>query len=161
MTTTIKVIDSIMGAGKTSWAIQEMQSRPLDKWLYVTPFVSEIERILTTCPGFVQPVPKKDPDDPDSTPKKLNHLKQLMAEGANIASSHALFEDIDADVLKLASDMMKVLLIGLVLLVQGCFIDDLCGTKGENEERIYRAPEPNPPVVVIRGAVDADSLAAP
>src|SRR5699024_12816978 len=42
----IHVVDSIMGAGKTSWAIQHMQDANKDeKFIYITPFLSEVERV--------------------------------------------------------------------------------------------------------------------
>jgi hypothetical protein len=112
---TIKVVDAIMGAGKTSFAIQEMNRRTSDRFLYITPFKSEIDRIVEACPGFRQPVAKKDPSDPGSTPRKLHHLKQLMREGVSIASSHKLFEDIDAEVLRLAEDLGYILILDEVM----------------------------------------------
>ena len=41
----INVVDSIMGAGKTSYAIQMMTERTEDKFMYVTPFLDEVSRI--------------------------------------------------------------------------------------------------------------------
>ena len=34
----IKVVDSLMGSGKTSWAIREMNAHPEQRYLYVTPY---------------------------------------------------------------------------------------------------------------------------
>jgi len=96
--TKIKVIDSIMGAGKTSFAIQMMNETD-KKYLYITPFLTEIERIIRDCPNrsFVQP-------EKDKHGTKSSHLKELLAEGRNIASTHALFERIDAEAIELIKD---------------------------------------------------------
>jgi hypothetical protein len=52
----IKVIDAICGAGKTSYAIQYMNEN-LDKlFVYVTPFLKEIERVKSqTFLDIVEP----------------------------------------------------------------------------------------------------------
>ena len=44
----IKIIDSIMGSGKTSWAIQEMNKNNDKSYIYITPFLSAVERIRKT-----------------------------------------------------------------------------------------------------------------
>ena len=42
----ITVIDSIMGSGKTTWAIDYMNKAPADqKFIYITPFLNEVDRI--------------------------------------------------------------------------------------------------------------------
>ena len=57
MTQNIKVVDAIMGAGKTSFAIQMMNERKDVNWLYITPLLNECDRIVKACPKrkFVQP----------------------------------------------------------------------------------------------------------
>ena len=41
----IKIIDSVMGSGKTTYMINYMKNNPNKKFFVVTPFLSEIERI--------------------------------------------------------------------------------------------------------------------
>lgn len=42
----INIVDSIMGSGKTSWAIQYMNEAPTyQKFIYITPFKTEVERV--------------------------------------------------------------------------------------------------------------------
>ena len=41
----IKVVDSIMGSGKTSWAISKMNYNDNKKYVYITPYLSEVKRI--------------------------------------------------------------------------------------------------------------------
>lgn len=82
----IKVIDSIMGAGKTSYAIQKIQeSDKSEKFIYITPFLSEVERIKSSCKDkkFVEPINKGV--------GKLNDLHNILSNGSNVVSTHSLF----------------------------------------------------------------------
>ncbi|PYZ99095.1 hypothetical protein CR205_11210 [Alteribacter lacisalsi] len=94
--TTINVIDSIMGSGKSSWAIQYMNSSPArKKFIYITPFADEVERIISECTyrEFVKP------SNAETT--KLVDIKKLIAEGLDIASTHSLFQRVDAELIEL------------------------------------------------------------
>lgn len=75
-----------MGSGKTSWAIQMINNNPDKKYVYITPYLDEVQRIKKECPDF---------EEPEATSKgelKLDSLNRLLAEGKNIASTHALFK---------------------------------------------------------------------
>ena len=45
----IKVIDGYPGIGKSSWAIQKINESDGNKILYVTPLLTEAERIQNSC----------------------------------------------------------------------------------------------------------------
>lgn len=42
----IKVCDAIMGSGKSSAAITYMNEHPDDKFIYITPYLNEVKRIV-------------------------------------------------------------------------------------------------------------------
>ena len=87
----IKVVDSYPGSGKTSYAIQTINSYDDDvKVIYITPFLKEVDRILKDCArkNFIQP------DRKLGGGSKLNHLIALISQGKNIVSTHALFSNI-------------------------------------------------------------------
>jgi hypothetical protein len=94
----ITVVDSLMGTGKTSWAIQMMAEAPEEqKFIYITPFLTEVERVNTA-------LPEKDFKEPSPNNKKgskLEGLKRLLANGDNIVSTHALFQRCDEEVIDL------------------------------------------------------------
>ena len=79
----IMVIDSIMGSGKTTWAINYMNRNPRRRFIFATPFLTEDARIRNGCPSlnFVEP---------DGLFSKLGDLRRLIAEGKNVATTHAL-----------------------------------------------------------------------
>ena len=90
----IKVCDAVMGAGKTMAAITEMNERTDKKFVFVTPYLEEVDRIIASCPSrmFVEP-------DADVYGTKLMHFKALARAGRNIACTHALFESYDDEAL--------------------------------------------------------------
>lgn len=93
----ITVVDSVMGSGKTQWAIQHMnEAGPLENFIFITPFLKEVERIKenVTDRQFVEPSVYNDTS-------KLEDLKMLLASNKDIASTHALFSKADDEVIEL------------------------------------------------------------
>lgn len=92
----INVIDAIMGAGKTTGAINFINDADEDtKFLYITPYLTEVRRIIESCPSrkFRQP---------DTYGTKLKGIKYLFDNGYNIVSTHALFREFDEEIIDLA-----------------------------------------------------------
>lgn len=102
----ITVIDSIMGSGKTNAIINMMNDAYTNylgqsfvhpeieppRFIFVTPLLSEAERIAEACPELHFRLPKE-------IRTKYRHLQELISEGHNIATTHALFESITTDTL--------------------------------------------------------------
>jgi hypothetical protein len=94
--TPVHVIDSIMGSGKKSWSIQYMNESAEDtNFIYITPFLSEVQRVKesVTTRKFTEPTNKGK--------GKLDNLKKLIVEECDIASTHALFEQADEELIQL------------------------------------------------------------
>lgn len=104
------VIDAICGAGKTSYAIQMMNESyqqgletvegfgedsyidKSDKFIYVTPFLNETERVKReTNIDIITPMNK---------PTKSKHVDMLVKYGHNIAMTHELFAKLSISTLK-------------------------------------------------------------
>lgn len=88
--TKIKVVDSVMGEGKTSWAINYMKENPDKRFLFITPFLDEVERIKNEIPFFYEPKSIRG--------SKLHHLKELLKYGKNIVTTHQLMDRFDFEV---------------------------------------------------------------
>lgn len=88
--TKIKVVDSIMGSGKSTWAINYMKENTKERFMYITPFLDEVERVKKELPTF------SDPKKVGGS--KLLHLKELVKYGKNIASTHQLMDRFDLEV---------------------------------------------------------------
>jgi len=93
----VKVIDGYPGCGKTSFGIQTINESDSDtKIIYITPYLDEVNRIIKSCPNknFVQPDARKGKGS------KLRHLVQLVMDGENIVSTHALFSNISDELIQ-------------------------------------------------------------
>lgn len=80
-----------MGAGKSSSAIWHINHSE-DRFLYCTPYLTEVDRILKECSAkrFSQPMSGKS-----GKGGKKYSLVNLMRERRNIATTHALFGQLD------------------------------------------------------------------
>lgn len=118
----ITVVDSIMGSGKTTYAIGYMNAcheknlqdafsgLPGDRrFLYVTPLLSEVERVQKACGGlrFRDPMPIHG--------RKFYHLEQLIDAGENVATTHTLFSLLSPAIYKRLKEQNYTLVIDEVL----------------------------------------------
>ena len=109
----IKICDAIMGSGKTSAVIAMMNSNPNKKYLYITPLLSEADRIVKSCPELHFTTPS------DKIPKygfkKQTHLQELIKEGHNIAITHTLFKYSTQETISLMSGNNYTIIIDEVV----------------------------------------------
>lgn len=128
--TTITVVDSIMGSGKTTYAIAYMNDQhtknsadrfkglPGDqRFLYVTPILTEVERVQHACRDlrFRDPVPLHG--------RKFFHLEQLIEGGENVATTHKLFSLLTQSVYRHLRQQNYILVIDEVLTCCDHFTD--------------------------------------
>jgi hypothetical protein len=92
----VNIVDAVMGVGKTSSAINFINQSDEDtKFLYITPYLSEVSRIITSCPD-------KKFRQPETYGTKINGIRHLFEKGGNIVSTHALFSLFDDEIIDLA-----------------------------------------------------------
>lgn len=86
----VKVCDAIMGTGKSSAAITYLNEHPNDKFIYITPYLDEANRIKRGCPHmhFVEPSNKLKQYEF----RKSLHTAALIREGQNITTTHQAFK---------------------------------------------------------------------
>ena len=105
-----KVCDALCGAGKTVSCIN-MMNRNLDvKYIFITPYLDEVERIKRDCAvrDFVAPertYPYNKSDD----------IQRLIKEGRNIASTHSLFSNFTDETKELIRSQGYVLILDEVI----------------------------------------------
>ena len=88
------IVDCIMGSGKSSAAINYINGSDLEKkFLVITPYLDEIKRYKQMCSRrrFKEPVYDKG--------TKLDNIKELLKNGENVVSTHALFHKFDRDLI--------------------------------------------------------------
>ena len=90
MSKKIEVLDAIMGSGKTQGIIQWMLKNPHNKYLYISPMLSEVEeRIPKSCEALEFTFPTTEDHG-----TKSRHLLELLREGCNISFTHSLFSEL-------------------------------------------------------------------
>lgn len=104
----LKIIDMPMGTGKTTGIINYMNENKDNKYMFITPFLDEVERIKNNCIEL-------DFKEPSGKYSKLSDLKSLIADGENIVSTHALFSIIDSDIINLLQMSNYILILDEVL----------------------------------------------
>lgn len=101
----LKVVDAGCGVGKTTAMINYInQDKENSKFLYITPFLTEVERIKNACKD-------KNFQEPAELPTKTEDLLRLVEKGYNIVSTHALFKKLTDKVLDLTQFNDYVLII--------------------------------------------------
>ena len=87
MAKVVEILDSIMSSGKTTAIIDWMDKNPQEKYIYVSPNLSEVvDRIPNSSKlDFISP----SADEFNST--KLEHLNSLLLEGKHICCTHKLY----------------------------------------------------------------------
>lgn len=108
----IKVCDAMCGQGKTMACINMMNSSFDKKFIFVTPFLSEVERIKTGCHSrnFVSPE-----DDKKKGKTKLADVSKLIAAGENIATTHSLFSSYTDQILQMIRENKYILVLDEVV----------------------------------------------
>ena len=91
----VKIVDEMMGRGKSSAAINYINGSKDRRFLVITPYLDEIKRYKSACPSrhFTEPIYKNG--------SKLNSIKELIRAGKNIVSTHSLFSRFDEEVVNL------------------------------------------------------------
>lgn len=91
----ITVVDAPCGYGKTSFAIQYMNNELFERFMYITPFLSEIDRVIKTCDNREF----RKPNEKLGKGSKTNHFYKLVEDGYNVISTHSLFKGLSQEVI--------------------------------------------------------------
>lgn len=91
-----------MGTGKSQSAIAWMNDHKDEKFIYITPYLEEANRIKKGCPAlkFIEPSNKIA----EYGHKKLEHTAALIKEGRNITTTHQAFRGYTPEILE---DIMR------------------------------------------------------
>lgn len=97
-------IDAVMGSGKTTSMIQFAIQHPEFHYMFVTPYLDEVDRIIDgTGEEFFQPF--------DYGKGKLTELHEMLQNHQNVATTHALLQLSRTETLDLIRDGQYVLIL--------------------------------------------------
>lgn len=106
----ITIVDSVMGSGKTSWAIRYINDNPKTNFIYVAPYLAEVDRIMSNCP-------KRFKTPYHNGVGKLESFKDLLAINADICCTHALFSLFDEEVRQMIKEKHYTVIIDEVPMI--------------------------------------------
>jgi hypothetical protein len=112
----VTVIDSVMGSGKTTWAMEYMEKAPAEKrFVFITPFLDQVERVVNGVKSrqFIEP------DNDNKSGRKMHDLKALIVKGADICATHSLFRDADDELIELLTGAGYTLILDEAMDVVG------------------------------------------
>lgn len=90
----VHVVDSIMGSGKTTSAINFICSQGGEKFIYAAPYLDEAHRIALACSGRDFYEPPGDGGSEEEHIAKWPHFDFATKGGKNIATTHALVKNV-------------------------------------------------------------------
>lgn len=99
----VKILDDIMGSGKSTWAINYINRNTDKKFLCIVPLLDECERYKKNT--------NIDIIDPDNWGSKWKHFRWLVENEKNIVTTHALIQKMDLDMLELLKSKDYILMI--------------------------------------------------
>lgn len=101
----IQICDSIMGSGKTSAAIRMMNEESDKRFIFVTPYLSEVDRVKNACRvrGFMEPK--------EAFGSKQCGFQKLLQEKTNIATTHALLLGSNKETVRLIQEGHYILIL--------------------------------------------------
>ena len=101
----VNIVDEVMGGGKTTTAINFINTAPEEThFLYITPYLTEVDRIIEKCPS-------KRFKQPGKRGSKLESIKELFERKENIVSTHALFRYFNEEIIDIAYTNNYVLIL--------------------------------------------------
>lgn len=121
----VTVLDSICGSGKTSKFIEIMNNNTNNKYIYITPYLDEIQRVLNSCDNRVFYEPKTERGEGS----KLKDFNKLLSQGKNIVSTHSLFSMVNDETLKYLKEYSYTLVMDEVFQV----VEQIKITKSDRE----------------------------
>lgn len=83
----VNIVDAPCGCYKTTSAINMMNENKNERYLYITPYNTEVQRIIESCSqrNFVEPLAQRGGG------RKIISIARLIKEKRNISSTHSLF----------------------------------------------------------------------
>jgi len=108
----VKVCDALCGSGKTVSCINMMNSDTDRKYIFITPYLSEVERIRKSCVSRNFVSPQKTYENGFS---KIKDLPHLLETGRNIVSTHALFSTYTEEIKDLIRKQGYILVLDEVI----------------------------------------------
>lgn len=111
----ITVIDSPCGAGKTQSMIDMINENPTRNYIYITPFLNEVERIKTNTKFAHDKLPRFVAPSYTKHKRKLDSLIDYIYDSKDIVSTHSLFSRCTKDLVNIIKQNKYTLILDEVM----------------------------------------------
>lgn len=130
----VHICDEIMGKGKSSAFINYMNDYPDKRFVYITPYLDEVSRVVNSCKPrkFQRPIPRSEDG-------RLEDIHRLLEEGQNIASTHAMFKRYTEETVRLIQANGYTLVLDEAFSIvsdMGLSVGDIAVLKGSDSIRV-------------------------
>ncbi|WP_338335603.1 hypothetical protein [Bacillus altitudinis] len=113
--TKVKIIDSIMGSGKTSAAINKINDSNKDEnFIFLTPYLNEVERIKKKVTSRQMYEPKIRSKG-ENVQYKFDSFHELLSQNKDIVATHNLFKNANEDTKELILSGNYILILDEVM----------------------------------------------
>lgn len=99
----VKIVDDIMGSGKSTWAINYINANKHKRFLCIVPLLTECDRFKENTEIEIV--------DPEKWGTKWKNFRWLVENNKNIVTTHSLIQKMDLDMLELLKSKDYVLMI--------------------------------------------------
>lgn len=99
----VKIVDDIMGSGKSTWAINYINANKHKRFLCIVPLLTECDRFKENTEIEIV--------DPEKWGTKWKNFRWLVENNKNIVTTHSLIQKMDIDMLELLKSKDYVLMI--------------------------------------------------
>lgn len=92
----LTVVDSVMSSGKSTAMIKSLNDRPNERFIWITPSVSECDRLVSETKAvqpaeFIYETTNENGEVVKRKGRKIDHLRQLITSGVSIVTTQSLF----------------------------------------------------------------------
>lgn len=101
----VEVMDMIMGAGKSTSAIETIQSSVDDFYFVVLPYLNEVNRYIERCNSVLPDNNKLIEPSDEETSKSIDLLNILKKRTGSVVTTHSMFENLKADHMSAITNM--------------------------------------------------------
>lgn len=97
------ITDDFIVTHNTSYIIDYMNTHTEETFIYISPYLSEVDRVINNCPMRYFEQPQHYDRKSNKVVSKYENILNILTDKLNVASTHALFKTFNEDVINILS----------------------------------------------------------
>ena len=107
----INVVNTMIGSGKTSAAINYINSTDSERFIVLTPYESEVKRYCQACPTKNFQKLRREIGNEKGKRKNVEDLREQVELGSNIISTHSFLREFDPQIMEMCREKNYTLVL--------------------------------------------------